>query len=86
MNTGRFEVTAGELVAAQVTTEKLWTVRETADFLSMSVSWVYKQVEANAIPHAKLGGALRFHPQRIREYAARLGGASAKVIPLKGKR
>ncbi len=64
------------------TAEKLWTVRQCAEYLSMSVSWVYKQVEANAIPHAKLGHALRFHPQKVREYADTLGEPT-NVIPLR---
>ena len=61
--------------------EQLWTVRDCAKYLSMSVSWVYKQVEANAIPHAKLGHSLRFHPARVKEYAATLEGGS-NVIPI----
>lgn len=80
---GRPEGKDGEAVQTEVMPEKLWNVRECAKYLSMSVSWVYKQVEANAIPHAKLGAALRFHPARVREYAATLGTPSAKVIPLR---
>lgn len=79
---GRPEETAGEAVAKEATAEKLWTVRECADYLSMSIHWVYRQVEKGALPHARLGGALRFHPARIRDYAARMSGATAKVIPL----
>ncbi len=80
---GRPEETESDGEAMQATAESLWTVRDCAKYLSMSISWVYKQVEANAIPHAKLGHALRFHPQRVREYAATMGGASAKIIPLR---
>jgi len=80
---GRPEETNGEAVANGATAENLWTVKDCAEYLSMSISWVYKQVEAGAIPHAKFGHALRFHPQRVREYAATMGGASAKVIPLR---
>lgn len=83
---GRAEETIGNTVANETTGEQLWTVRECAKYLSMSVKWVYRQVEANAIPHSRLGGrTVRFHPQRIREYAAQLTGG-AKVIPLHGKR
>lgn len=81
---GRPEETGSEMVPAEPTAEKLWTVREVADFLSMSVHWVYKRVEDGTIPYAKLGArALRFHPARIREYAAKMSGAGAKVIPLR---
>ena len=66
--------------------EALWTVRECARYLNMSVSWVYQQVEAGSLPHAKLGSRLRFHPARVRDFAASLvGGASAKIIPLRGR-
>jgi predicted DNA-binding transcriptional regulator AlpA len=82
----RREDNGSEAVMSEATAEKLWTVSECARFLQMSVSWVYKQVGANAIPHAHLGSRLRFHPQRIREYAQTIGandGARAKVIPLR---
>lgn len=82
---GRPEETAGEAVGTEATAEKLWTVRECADYLSMSTHWVYRQVAAGALPHAKLGHAVRFHPARVREYAAKMSGASAKVIPLRGR-
>jgi excisionase family DNA binding protein len=65
--------------------EALWNVRECARYLNMSVSWIYQQVEAGSIPFAKLGSRLRFHPARVRDFAASLGGASAKVIPIRGR-
>lgn len=70
------------------TAESLWTVRECADYLRVSESWIYKHVDLGELPHAKLGRALRFHPARVRDYAEKLcgGGGSAKVIPLRGKR
>lgn len=80
---GRPEGTGSEAMGTGATAENLWTVRECAAYLRMSTSWVYKQVEQNAIPFAKLGHALRFHPQRVREYADTLGGPSAKIIPLR---
>lgn len=80
---GRPEVTESDVVGTEATAEKLWTVRDCAEYLNMSVSWVHKQVAAQAIPFARLGHAVRFHPARVREYAARLDGASAKVIPLR---
>lgn len=83
---GRPEENNGEAVGNEAKAEKLWTVRECAEYLSMSISWVYKQVEANAIPFAKLGAALRFHPARVRAYAATMDGSSAKIIPLRKAR
>lgn len=84
---GRPEETAGNTVANETTAERLWTVRECAKYLSMSEKWVYRQVELGTIPFSRLGGrTVRFHPQRVREYAAKLTGDGAKVIPLHGKR
>lgn len=80
---GRREGTESDAVGTEATADALWTVRDTARYLNMSVSWVHKQVAAKAIPFARLGHAVRFHPQRVREYAARLDGESAKVIPLR---
>lgn len=76
----------GRPVRSEVSTERLWTVREVADYLGMSQSWVYRQVEANAIPHAKLGTALRFHPERVREFARSGAVSSTNVIALHGRR
>ena len=52
--------------------ESLWTVRETARYLNVSTSWVYRHTETGEIPHAKLGGSIRYLPARVREYAERL--------------
>lgn len=51
--------------------ESLWTVKQTAAYLQMSPSWVYRRTEAGEIPHAKLGGVIRYLPSRVREYAER---------------
>lgn len=63
--------------------ERLWTVVQCADYLQLSVSWVYKHIDE--IPHAMLGHSLRFQPARVREYAAQQigSGSRAKVIPLR---
>jgi excisionase family DNA binding protein len=50
--------------------EPLWSVKETAQYLKMSTSWVYRHTESGEIPHAKLGGVIRYNPVRIREYEA----------------
>ena len=52
--------------------ETLWTVLETARYLQMSKSWVYRRTESGEIPHAKLGGVIRYLLARVREYAERL--------------
>lgn len=62
--------------------EALWNVNEVARFLNMSRSWVYKQVDAGAIPVARFGNRFRFHPARVREFATSLGGSS-NVVPFR---
>ena len=57
----------------------LWTAAEVAAFLRVSRSWVYKRAEAGDLPHQRIGGLLRFEPERIREYAR--GERQGKVIP-----
>lgn len=65
--------------------DRLWTVTETAKFLHVSPSWVYRAVERGEIPSFKLGGLVRFRPQTIREFAEALeaqAAGAAKVIHL----
>ena len=57
----------------------LWDARDVAAFLKVSRSWVYHQAEAGMLPYLRIGGLLRFDPQKIRELA--LGDAlSAKIV------
>lgn len=69
-------------------TESLWTVAETAKYLNMSKSWVYRHTESGDIPHAKLGGVIRYSPARIRQYAEQLHALaqSSNVIKLPTRR
>lgn len=65
--------------------DRLWTVSETAKFLHVSQSWVYRAVERGEIPSFKLGGLVRFRPQTIREFAEALeaqAAGAAKVVRL----
>jgi excisionase family DNA binding protein len=49
--------------------EPLWTVKEVADFLRVSRSWVYHRVEAGELPCLRIGALLRFDPESVRAYA-----------------
>jgi len=45
---------------------KFWDVEQLADYLNVSVKWVYKHTRRNSpecIPHLKLGKYLRFNPE-----------------------
>ena len=55
------------------TTDKLLTVAEVAEILSVPVSWVYDRTRARGlqrIPHVKLGKYLRFDASEIRNWIA----------------
>lgn len=69
--------------------ESLWDVPQAAEYLHMSKSWVYRAVEKNVIPSKRLGGALRFVPAHLRQYAEQPTSAKrGKVInlPTNGRR
>ena len=49
--------------------ETLWDARDVARYLKVSRSWVYQKAEAGLLPYLKVGGLVRFEPERIREFA-----------------
>lgn len=50
---------------------QLWTVKDVAEFLGASTSWVYKASEAGRVPCIRIGAMLRFEPDQIRAFASR---------------
>jgi excisionase family DNA binding protein len=50
--------------------EELFTVREVADKLKISVSSVYRYAEFGLIPHKKIGSSLRFTQENIETFIA----------------
>ena len=49
---------------------ELWDIAHAAQFLKMSVSWVYKRVESGDLPCKRMHGwALRFVPADLRAWA-----------------
>ncbi len=58
--------------------EKMLTPKEVCNLLSVKLSWLYDQTQANNIPHYKLGGRfLRFKEDELREYIA------GRYVPVK---
>ena len=53
--------------------ECLWTAKDVAAFLRVSVSWVYLHVQQGDLPYRRVGGLVRFAPEDVRAYA---GGES----------
>jgi excisionase family DNA binding protein len=56
--------------------ETLWDARDVARYLKVSRSWVYQKAEAGLLPYLKVGGLVRFVPERIRAYVLGSGGGS----------
>jgi excisionase family DNA binding protein len=55
-------------------TETLWDARDVARYLKVSRSWVYQKAEAGLLPYLRVGGLVRFVPERIREFALAAAG------------
>jgi excisionase family DNA binding protein len=49
--------------------DRLWTVADVAEYLSVSRSWVYQHAADGTLPSVRVGGLLRFHPVKIRDLA-----------------
>lgn len=61
--------------------ETLWDARDVARYLKVSRSWVYQKAEAGLLPYLKVGGMVRFVPERVREFALS-GGSPASPVQL----
>lgn len=48
----------------------LSTVREAAQYLNCSVSYIYKAAERDLLPAVRIGRMLRFNPDTVRTFAA----------------
>jgi excisionase family DNA binding protein len=48
----------------------LWTVRQTAEYLSVSPKQLYRLAQRGAIPHVRLGRSLRFQRQELDAWVA----------------
>lgn len=57
--------------------EALWTPAQVAEFLNLSRSWVYQRAEDGTLPCLRIGGALRFEPEAIREWVRKKAAESA---------
>ncbi len=62
-----------DAVSDGIGSETLWDAKDVARYLKVSRSWVYQKAEAGLLPYLKVGGLVRFVPERVREFA--LGSA-----------
>jgi excisionase family DNA binding protein len=60
----------GEIAMEGAVGENLWNKDDVAAYLNVSPSWVYQKVAAGLLPHVRIGGLVRFHPELIRKFAA----------------
>jgi hypothetical protein len=60
---------------------RVWKVRDVAEFLQASDSWVRHAAAGGRLPCTKIGGLLRFDPDEIRSLAR--ADAPARVLPRK---
>ena len=58
---------------------RAWKVRDVAEFLQASESWVRNAAAGGRLPCVKIGGLLRFDPDEIRSLAR--SQAPARALP-----
>jgi hypothetical protein len=63
------QVLIGQQAMASATDEHLWMAKHVADFLNVSLSWVYMHADAGNIPSLRICGCLRFVPADVRAFA-----------------
>jgi excisionase family DNA binding protein len=51
--------------------DTLWTVKEAAEYLRCSRSYLYKAAERDLLPTIRVGRMVRFNPESVRAYAPR---------------
>jgi len=64
----------------------LWDVRDVAQYLKASVSWVYKAAERCELPCIRVGGLLRFDPAAVRAFALGTSESSGSMQRQSSKR
>jgi excisionase family DNA binding protein len=60
---------------------KLFTVKEVAELINMSVSYVYKSAEKGDIESFKFGSSLRFTEDHVNEYMRKSINTVKEEIP-----
>ncbi len=68
--------------------DQLWTVKDVAQHLKVSRSWVYLHAEDGTLPCVRIGGLLRFLPVEIEAYVKGVTPPSRNVVtlPVAGRR
>ena len=62
---------------------KLLDIASAADLLSVSKSFLYQAVEANKVPHYRIGNAIRFSREQLLNYFERRNNIKTNQVPEK---
>ena len=65
--------------------EPLWTVKEVANFLKVSRSWVYQKTAGGELPCLHVGGLVRFEPDAVRAWTRGEPPPASRILPLTRK-
>jgi excisionase family DNA binding protein len=57
-----------EVIAGHTVSAELMTPNEVCDFLKITKDWLYDQIQAERIPHIRLGRHLRFRRSDLQQY------------------
>jgi hypothetical protein len=68
--------------AVESGSERLWAVADVAKFLGASESWVRNASASGRLPRLRIGGLLRFDPDRIRAHVRGEGSPRLRVKAL----
>ncbi len=61
--------------------EALWTAKDVAIYLQVSLSWVRHATAEGQVPHHRIGHNVRYEPEAIRAWIVSQRAQVARVIP-----
>ena len=61
--------TTKDMPAGEAQAPELWDANDVARYIKVSRSWVYQRAEAGLLSCLRLGGLLRFDPEKVRAFA-----------------
>jgi len=60
--------TYAKRVQVELTPSELWTAKEAADYLRVSLSWIRHQTAAGLLPVVRFGAFVRYTPEQLAAY------------------
>ena len=65
--------------------ESLWTAKDVAAYLKVSLSWVRHASAEGQVPHHRFGHNVRYEPEEIRAWMERQRNQPARVVPFRAR-